>query len=101
MSVTRLTRRAYFSLGWLCALLFCLAALPARAHTASTAWLTLSVSNTLVIGQWEISLRDLDDALGLDANDDGQLTWGELRARHVDVATYALGLSACGRMGHR
>ena len=70
--------------------LLCLAALSARAHTASTAWLTLSVSNTTVTGQWEISLRDLDDALGLDANDDGQLTWGELRARHADLATYAL-----------
>ncbi len=67
-----------------------LAAHAARAHTASTAWLTLSVSNATVTGQWEISLRDLDDALGLDANDDGQLTWGELRARHADVAAYAL-----------
>ena len=61
-----------------------------HAHTASTAWLTLSVSNATVTGQWEISLRDLDDVLGLDANDDGQLTWGELRARHADVAAYAL-----------
>jgi hypothetical protein len=64
--------------------------LDVQAHTASTAWLTLSVSNKTVIGQWEIPLRDLDDALGLDANDDGQLTWGELRARHADVAGYAL-----------
>ncbi|HTH48471.1 MAG TPA: HupE/UreJ family protein [Candidatus Limnocylindria bacterium] len=84
---------------WLGALLLCLAARPARAHTASTAWLTLSVSNTTVTGQWEISLRDLDDALGLDANDDGLLTWGELRARQAEVATYAfsrLGLRVDG-----
>ena len=101
MSASRRPRLANFSLGWLGALLLCLAALPVRAHTASTAWLTLSVSNTTVTGQWEISLRDLDDALGLDANDDGQLTWGELRARHADVATYALnrlGLRADGAL---
>lgn len=62
----------------------------AAAHTASTAWVTLSVSNQVVSGRWEISLRDLEDALGLDANDDGQITWGELRARHADIARFAL-----------
>lgn len=73
-----------------------LSSLPARAHLASTSWLTLTVSDTTVNGRWEIPLRDLDDALGLDANDDGRLTWGELRARQADVATYALArLSLC------
>jgi hypothetical protein len=42
------------------------------------------------VGQWDIALRDLDHALGLDADGDGAITWGELRARHADIARYAL-----------
>ncbi len=56
-----------------------------HAHTASTAWLNLSVTNGTLNGQLELALRDLDDGLGLDANDDGALTWGELRTRQADV----------------
>jgi len=44
----------------------------------------------VVAGQWDIALRDLDFALGLDADGDGQITWGELRARHAEIAAYAL-----------
>jgi hypothetical protein len=40
-------------------------------------------------GQWDIHLRDLDFAIGLDADGDGQITWGELRARHKEIAAYA------------
>ena len=60
----------------------------AHAHTASTAWLQLSVTNGILGGRLEIALRDLDDALGLDANDDGELTWGELRQRETDLAAW-------------
>ncbi len=63
---------------------------PLAAHTASTAWLSLSVSNSTVTGSWDIALRDLDLRLGLDANDDGRLTWGELKSRRTDIAAYAL-----------
>jgi HupE / UreJ protein len=35
-------------------------------------------------------LRDLDHAIGLDGNDDGSITWGELRARQDAIATYAI-----------
>jgi hypothetical protein len=31
-----------------------------------------------------------EDGIGLDGNDDGQITWGELRARHDTLAAYAL-----------
>ncbi len=84
-------RARFLALGWIalpCLLWF--GTLNLQAHTASTAWLTLSVSNQTVSGQWEIPLRDLDEVLGLDANDDGQLTWGELRARHTDLGGYSL-----------
>jgi hypothetical protein len=43
-----------------------------------------------VTGQWDIALRDLDYALGLDTNNDGVITWGELRSHHLAVADYML-----------
>jgi hypothetical protein len=43
-----------------------------------------------VDGQWDIALRDLDMAVGLDADGNGELTWDEVRARHEAIAAYAL-----------
>lgn len=62
----------------------------AHAHKPSDSYLTLSVDNNLVTGQWDIALRDFDFAIGLDANGDGQITWGEVRAKHSEIAAYAL-----------
>ncbi len=62
----------------------------AHAHKPSDAYLTLRVTETQIEGQWDIALRDLDLVLGLDADRDGALTWGEVRARHRDIAAYAL-----------
>lgn len=62
----------------------------AHAHKPSDSYLTLSVDNNLVTGQWDIALRDLDFAIGLDANGDGQITWGEVRAKHKEIAAYSL-----------
>ena len=41
-------------------------------------------------GQWDIALRDLEYAIGLDADGDGAITWGELRAGHAAIERYAL-----------
>nr|WP_229507751.1 HupE/UreJ family protein [Massilia sp. Dwa41.01b] len=41
-------------------------------------------------GQWDIALRDLEMAVGLDGNGDGALTWDEVRGRHQAIAAYAL-----------
>ena len=70
-------------------LLACLA-LPAWAHKPSDSYLTLAVSGRQIDGQWDIALRDLDFAIGLDRNGDGQLTWDEIRSRQGDIASYAL-----------
>lgn len=65
--------------------------LPARAHKPSDSYLTLNVGvQGRITGRWDIALRDLDYAIGLDANGDGAVTWGELRTRHADIAAYAL-----------
>jgi hypothetical protein len=60
------------------------------AHKPSDSYLTLRVTEARVEGQWDMALRDLEYAIGLDANGDGQITWGELKARHGDIAAYAL-----------
>lgn len=60
------------------------------AHKPSDSYLALSVEGKQIRGQWDIALRDLDYALGLDANDDGSITWAELRGSQDVVYAYAL-----------
>ncbi len=62
----------------------------ARAHSASDAFLRLQVDGEELAGEWDVALRDLDLALGLDADGDGALTWGELRAREAEIAVHLL-----------
>jgi hypothetical protein len=68
-------------------LLFCNAAL---AHKPSDSYLTLRIEETAVHGQWDIALRDLEFAIGLDADGNGEITWGELKARRSETEAYAL-----------
>ena len=63
---------------------------PAWAHKPSDSLLSLTVQHDRIEGRWDIALRDLDDAIGLDADGDGALTWGEVRSKHDEVAAYAL-----------
>ena len=63
---------------------------PAHAHKPSDSYLTLKVGEDRITGQWDIALRDLDFAIGLDSNGDGDITWGEVRAKHAEIAAYAL-----------
>ncbi len=60
------------------------------AHKPSDSYLALTVAGNQVRGQWDIALRDLEFAIGLDADGDGEITWGEVRARHSEIAAYAL-----------
>jgi hypothetical protein len=72
----------------------------AKAHKPSDAYLTLTADQDTIAGQWDIALRDLEHAIGLDRDGDGAVTWGELRANHAAIAAYALPrlkLSADGR----
>jgi hypothetical protein len=74
----------------------------ACAHKPSDSYLTLTVpaSGSVLAGQWDIALRDLDFVLGLDANRDGAITWGELKAARTRIAAYAftrLTLEGIGR----
>lgn len=75
---------------WLC-IAALLLALPVSAHKPSDSYLLIDTgSGATLAGQWDIALRDLDHAIGLDADGNGEITWGELRAKHTDIAAYAL-----------
>ena len=80
-------------------LLCACAATPAMAHKASDSYLVLQVNGREVAGQWDIALRDIDFAIGLDANGDGDITWGEVQARRADIAAWALGRLTLRRGG--
>jgi hypothetical protein len=71
---------------FLLALLFAAAA---QAHKPSDSYLALRVDGAAVRGQWDIALRDLEFAIGLDADGNGQITWGELKAKRKEVEAYA------------
>ncbi|MDR4494717.1 MAG: HupE/UreJ family protein [Nitrospirales bacterium] len=62
----------------------------AHAHKPSDSYLRLTVHEEAMQGQWDIALRDLDYAIGLDGNTDGEITWQETRSRHSAIASYAL-----------
>ncbi|HTQ75507.1 MAG TPA: HupE/UreJ family protein [Burkholderiales bacterium] len=74
----------------LIAVMLALAAQDALAHKPSDSYLAISVEGTAVSGQWDIALRDLDFAIGLDDNGDGEITWGEVRAHQADIVAYSL-----------
>lgn len=61
-----------------------------HAHKPSDSYLALSVQGERVAGQWDIALRDLDFAIGLDADSDGKITWGEVKAKHQEIGAYAM-----------
>ena len=88
-----MTRR----LALLLALLVC--QMTAWAHKASDSYLVVDVQGKAVSAQWDIALRDIDFALGLDGDGNAEITWGELRARQSDVAAWALSRLALTRGG--
>jgi hypothetical protein len=68
------------------------AAAPARAHAPSDSYLTVTpaAGGGAVAVRWDIAVRDLDQALPLDADGDGAVTWGEVRRREPDITAHAL-----------
>jgi hypothetical protein len=81
-------------------ILLCLGLPCAHAHKPSDSYLMLSVEGNTISGQWDIALRDLDFALGLDVNGDAEITWGEVRAKHAEIAAYAMSHLQLANQGH-
>jgi HupE / UreJ protein len=76
-------------------LLILASAAPAAAHTASDSFLTLSGAE----GKWDLAIRDIDDALILDVDGNGEVTWGEIAGREDAIADYALSRLSVGTPG--
>jgi hypothetical protein len=80
---------------WLLALL--VFASLAHAHKASDSYLQIEAAEGAGITvRWDIALRDLDAAIELDADEDGKLTWGEIKAAWPRIESYALPRLAIG-----
>jgi hypothetical protein len=75
-------------LRWLALLLLLPSA--ALAHEPSRSLLTLDFDGASFGGRWDLALRDLEDAVGLDADGDLSVTWGEVREREAEIVAYAL-----------
>src|SRR5262249_46055973 len=72
----------------------------AQAHLASDSYLRIDIgAGGAIGGQWAIALRDLDVAVGLDADQDGAITWGELHAKEREIAAYAFERLTLARNG--
>jgi hypothetical protein len=69
------------------------------AHKASDSYLVVEARGANITAQWDIALRDIDFALGLDRNGNAEITWGELRARQNDLAAWALSRLELARGG--
>lgn len=70
----------------------------AQAHKASDAYLVLEGGAAGTTLRVDIALRDLDTVLDVDADGDGLLTWGEVRAAQPAILRYLAGhvqLSGC------
>ncbi len=75
---------------WLICIGLLLLAGLAEAHKASDSYLQIDASEKGTAVRWDIALRDLDAALDLDTNEDGQLTWGEVKSAWPRIEAYAL-----------
>ena len=75
------------------ALLFLFVMLPFRsasAHKPSDSYLKIRASEPILSIQWDIALKDLDFKIGLDTNQDGEITWGEVKSRREAIEAHAL-----------
>jgi len=68
-----------------------------HAHKASDSYLQIDAGEAAGITvRWDIALRDLEAAIDLDADEDGKLTWGEIKAAWPRIEAYALPRLAVG-----
>jgi hypothetical protein len=63
----------------------------ASAHISSNGFLDARVEGTHITGSFELAVRDAELAVGIDANQDSKVTWGELRASQSRLEDYLRG----------
>lgn len=69
----------------------------AYAHKPSDSYLQVTIQNAiqadtaqLIKAQWDIALRDLDYAIGLDENANSEITWQEVLSKKNAIFAYSL-----------
>jgi hypothetical protein len=60
----------------------------AHGHLASSSFLDVEAHGRMIAGSLELSVRDVELAVGVDADGDGRITWGELRSAGPRLAGY-------------
>jgi len=63
---------------------------PTRAHKPSDSYLQITGGQDKLTARWDIALKDLQYLLSLDANHNGEITWGELKAQRKAIVAHAL-----------
>ncbi|MDB6058609.1 MAG: lnt [Verrucomicrobiales bacterium] len=93
LSVTRrIVPLMFFTKKFWAIAMLCLATAGLRAwgHQANDSWLSFTVTNGAVTGQWDLNVQDLDTALGLDDNDDATISDDELQAHNNAILAFVL-----------
>ncbi len=60
----------------------------AHARSVHESMLSLRVDEARLRGEWQVPLLDLDAALALDGNRDGDIAWPEIEGRREDIEQY-------------
>jgi hypothetical protein len=71
-------------------LVLCLPCARAAAHKPSDSYLRIIGGAEHLSAEWDIALKDLEFLIGLDANQNGEITWGELKSQRQAIAAHAL-----------
>ena len=61
---------------------------PGFAHKSSDSYLSFDVKERELDATVEVALRDLEIAVGLDLNQDNQITWGEISRQAAQITAY-------------
>lgn len=72
-----------------------------HAHKPSDSYLRISTGDERLRVRWDIALKDLELIVGLDGDGNGEITWGELKARQPAIFEHArsrLSLSVDGQL---
>lgn len=71
-------------------LIVCVAATPAWAHKPSDSYLKIKQEDAQLSVQWDIAIKDLEHLIGLDSDQNGEITWGELKEKRSGIFAHAL-----------
>lgn len=64
----------------------------AAAHKPSDSYMTLDLRQPQTTLRWDMALRDLEQTVGIDTDNDRQLTWGEVTLAREAIESYALAM---------